>query len=430
MGSIGGKWDSNNKREFTFYQISTNVVRLFYSPDGIIERNVDFAVQLGWNELEYHFLNGVLSYTLNGVSGQHNLAFTEIFQGDARITILAQTNGLFVLDADLAYFKQGDAEYNCSEGGLCDVLINVGTAGGNASIFNANIPNLRAGKQNIIHYNLRNKVDVYTNGVIGQEVYIPSGKAFSQAGYTFLETREAGRFHNNTESFIQLPATLYPQHLIAFFASLTNNKMLKWGNGEIIDYTILVAAGGEVSKTALGNTRLFCPVAGLAYFASLRLNVETGVNYRYHIEVLENNSGSSYVNLGGAILALNAPGVYEGVLTAVNNTSFRIQDDANPTDMTFGKVVIWKDGEIPPLSYREMETDFDEANIAFMSTEENKHKQFLIYKSPVVNLQYYLRIQDCLKWANNQFALRNEENGALIVDEETGIILEGDANGF
>jgi len=204
-GSIGGKWLPTANRELTFYLLNSTTIRMFYSSDGVMEASVDFTVSLGWITLLYEFKNGILDFVLNGVSGQYNLGITEIHAGLSELNILAQTGGLFRLDADVAWFKHGDAEFNCAEGGKSTILHNVGI-GGDATILAFNMPTLW-GKQDVYHYNIKG-FDLWTNGVVGEEIRVPIGATVIEAGYTFVSTNPGGAWHNNAESALQLPATL------------------------------------------------------------------------------------------------------------------------------------------------------------------------------------------------------------------------------
>jgi len=210
-GSLGGKWlPAGAKKEFTFYKTASTNLRLFYSGNGTNEAFLDFTVPLGWNSLMYEFDNGELSYTLNGVTTSTTLTYASINTSElVALALLSQTNGLFPLNANLAFFKYGNAEFNLCNGGLIEAIPNTGTAGGDATLFNATYPTLWT-TQDIFHYNFLNGFDLYENGTAEEEIRVPIGHTFAQSGYTLTSSNVAGVWVNGPglETEINLPDTL------------------------------------------------------------------------------------------------------------------------------------------------------------------------------------------------------------------------------
>ncbi len=108
----------------------------------------------------------------------------------------------------VAGFKMQNTEYALAEGGLSTTLNNSGTDTATAYLINATIPDFWSEYQDVFHYNFLQGFDLYENGNAGEEIRVPIGATFSQSGYTYTATYQAGIWHNGAETEIDLSDTL------------------------------------------------------------------------------------------------------------------------------------------------------------------------------------------------------------------------------
>ena len=207
-GSIYGQWDNvSGNRSWLIYASSAINIRLFYSSDSVNQATLNIPQIAGWNTLYYNFNNGTLTYIINGVSLSATLSFTTINIPNKPFNILSQGSGQFPYNGAVAYLCHGNVEFNPCNGGLIEAIPNTGTAGGDATLFDATYPTLWT-TQDIFHYNFLNGFDLYENGTAGEEIRVPIGHAFSQSGYTLTSSNPAGKWHNGAETEIDLDDTL------------------------------------------------------------------------------------------------------------------------------------------------------------------------------------------------------------------------------
>ena len=158
-----------------------------------------------WHHIKGSFDSGFVTLIFNGVEYNTTLSFNTLLDS-GQVSQVMIYGGVYLLKGALAKCQVGFADYNCAEGGKSTQLFNTGTAGGTATITGFSMPTLW-GKQNRYHHNIKG-FDLWTNGVIGEEIRVPIGSTVIEAGYTFVSTNPGGAWHNNAESALQLPATL------------------------------------------------------------------------------------------------------------------------------------------------------------------------------------------------------------------------------
>jgi len=405
IGSLGGKFlASVGNKELTWYQSTITNLKLFYSGDGITESVANFAIISGWNTLEYEFNNGVFSYILNGVSSSLTLAYTSINTGAANLSLFAQTGGIAKFSGKIAYFKYGNAEFNLCNGGLIEAIPNTGTAGGDATLFNATYPTLWA-LQDVFHYNFLNGFDLYENGNVAEEIRVPIGHTFSQVGYTLTSSNLAGIWHNGAETEIEFPATLSSVQDVTPISSLTNNKYLEFINGSVKEATNQVNVFEVVN-----GARFFAAAGSTSYLWFNNAEAIAGRTYNYYLEVIGTTS-SIYLTLGNINFGSFSNGIYTGSLTPTVDGNIRLARNTSPVDLIVSKLYVWEADTVPPLSYEEMESNYNGADIVFSNTEENKKKKIVAYDSARTTDEM-ITIQKCID-AKTGIDVLNDENGPV-----------------
>jgi hypothetical protein len=101
-----------------------------------------------------------------------------------------------------------NTKYALAEGGLSTTINNSGTDTATAYLIGHTITDFWSEYQDVFHYNFLNGFDLYENGNAGEEIRVPIDSTFSQSGYTYTATYQAGVWHNGAETEIELPATL------------------------------------------------------------------------------------------------------------------------------------------------------------------------------------------------------------------------------
>lgn len=379
-------------------RIEGDDIKVFFGNGTLIEPIVIYNKMTAgtWHRIYGNFNNGVVTLNYDGVMYTTILSFNTILNSGLKSQMMVY-GGAYKLKGAMSKCQVGYAEYNLAEGGLCETLINTGTAGGNAQLVNAVLADVRAGKQDIFHYNILNGFDLYSNGVAGEEIRIPIGKTFSQAGYSYVSTNQAGKWDNNSGSELQLPASLSSVQDATPISSLTNNAHLKWVNGEIREFIRLEAGESTITEVPLG-TRMRVPFSDAVSFTKSNVNIKTGKSYNVYIEMSEYVSGYAYISLGGAVVAFVklTGAITSGVIHAIVDTTYiRVVSSGSNVDLTLSKVFVWEVGTVPPLSYQEWQSNFNEADIAFSNTEENKHKKLALYSS-ARSLDEVTKIEKCI----------------------------------
>jgi hypothetical protein len=125
----------------------------------------DILTENAWHELEGSINNGILtgSITEYGTDNQgknyvvtsrvlsHDFGISNVYISSSNIQIMRRISAENLVGS-IAYFKYGNAEYKCSQGNPSTMLINSGTAGGNATIVGATYPDVW-GLQSVYHPN-------------------------------------------------------------------------------------------------------------------------------------------------------------------------------------------------------------------------------------------------------------------------------------
>jgi len=216
-------------------------------------------------------------------------------------------------------------------------------------------------------------------------------------------TNKAGVWHNNSESYLELSDILFPQQLIAWFASLTDNKYLRWEANGDAPKNFFASSFGTISNTAAG-TRMEAIAGGNVILTSNLDSLEIGKTYHYCIEIAEQNLGDIYLAAGGNNIVISGVGKHQGSFVATGINPPRLNRNLSPCDVTVSYFGFAEDGVIPLLSYSEMETNFKKANLAFMNLEDNKHKKLVSYNSALQETEV-VKIMKCLKnniWDNSE----------------------------
>jgi len=399
-------------------------VLFYFSDDGVATESISLvttAVNVG--DLCYlivTFDNGYVDITLNNLTqdtiltNNITLTFNSIFSPSTSVLAVAceSSIGLNPLNGRMYKIVIGTAEFNIAEGGLSNTLYNSGISGGNATLFGATLDDFWSETQDVYHYNIMNGFDLWehdTNGIIR----VPIGVSVTQSGYSFVSTNPDGKWHNDSETFIQLPDTLSAIQDATPISSITDNKYLEWEDGKVRNTSYQL----EVFDTPTGLR--FFSLAGVPQVI-FNATVKAGITYNYYIESIATTS-SLYLQLSDAIFNGVANGVFTGQLTPTLDGIIKLQRNIAPIDLLISKFYIWEEGTVPPLSYREMETNFNDANRTFCNMKENEHKYLIAYSNEKTDTKDLLKIQKCLKVKDSEYVLTNDDDVVLTNDD--GIIL-------
>ncbi len=216
--TILSKYDSTDG-EFFFYTYNNdgtynNVLFFFYKDNSGTSHQfylLKNATADTWYDIEGNFDNGTITWTVNGGAEQtDSSSVTEIRSttGDELELFSRLLGSTQFYTGKASFLKFGNAEFNLAEGGLSDILYNTGTAGGNAVLQGATLSDFWSEKQDVYHYNFLNGFDLWENGTAGEEIRVPIGKNVTTSGYSYSETYQAGKWHNDAETKIQLPLSL------------------------------------------------------------------------------------------------------------------------------------------------------------------------------------------------------------------------------
>ena len=208
--SLGGKYNTGaNQREITTYisSVAKNF-SIFYSSVGTNSIQITHSKVLDLNE----WYTVCIDFTATGITISVNddvETFSYggvLFSGTGDLQIGASGTSTRKFNGELAYFKMGTAEFNLAEG-AGSKFFNTGTAGGVATITGAVLTTLRAGRQDLYHYNVENGFDLWEHATLAP-IFAPIGTTVTESGYTFTSTNPAGKWHNGAETGINFPASL------------------------------------------------------------------------------------------------------------------------------------------------------------------------------------------------------------------------------
>lgn len=411
---IASKW--NTEKEFSFNQVS-NIRLDFYLSNGTVFEFTSITMQdIPIHTIEWEFNNGELTWIADGVSGNATLTFNTVNNGidPLKFSYIGFTTTLM-------YFEYGTAIFNFSEGGLSDTLYNSGTAGGDAILTGATLEDFWGSTQDIYHYNFLDGFDEWVHATDGI-IRVPIGANVTQVGYIFIVSHPAGKWHNDAESKIQLPGALSAIQDGTPLTSLTDNKFLDWENGKVRGFEF-VTVGTSIVEEVANGTKVFSPDGDTAYYKDLKYNIEIGKTYRYYIKV-EEVWVRSFAYIGGVFIhffEVDIGTILTGSILATTATSnVEVGKYTAGTGCIISKIYVWEEGTVPLLSYREMETNFNDANQVSCNMKENQHKYLIAYNAEK-DLAEKLKIQKCLNVKDSEFVLVNDEE--VVLTDDDGLIL-------
>jgi predicted RNA-binding Zn-ribbon protein involved in translation (DUF1610 family) len=417
--------DASGNRNFTMFKITnvTNEIAFYlYDSAGTLTNLVTGAnLKNVWHN--WHVTYDGSTFLITDIdTGETIESF--VYTGGIRqipnsiVIFGAVPGGAVPFLGDMCDLEYCGAEYVCAEGGLTETLSNKGI-GGDLTLFNATYPTLWA-TQDVFHYNFLNGFDLYENGTAGEEIRVPIGHTFSQSGYTYTATYQAGIWHNGAETQVKLPDSYSAVQDATPISSLTDNKNLEWVDGKLRGFSAVTSTTSTLTEESNG-TRFYCPDVGNSYI--LQLGTEAGKTYNYMVVVSAFIGGSLLLKLGTAQARINSLGVTAGVLVA-DDVTILLGREVTGTDITVSKLYVWEAGTVPPLSYEEMETNYNGADQVFSNTEEGKKKKIVAYDRELTT-EEQLTIQKCIDAKTGVDVLREEDGVTPLTDENGIYLLEG-----
>jgi len=419
--------NSVNDRSFGVVTTTAGKLRVYCSANGTSwETFITSATDImdgDWHYIEFTWTlaGGVELKIDNTIDAHIGSAPTSLHLSDAYFEI-ARFFSSYIWIGKMAGLEIGNDKFNIASGGIAEELQNTGT-GGNAVLTGATLDDFWGSTQDVYHYNILNGFDLWTNGTEAQNIRVPIGTTVTQSGYTFVSSNPAGIWHNNAESFIQLPNSLSDVQDDTPISSITDNKYLEWVDGEIRNMRQRYESGTSTISEVANGTRFNFPDSDNSYLA-FKSTVTAGKTYNYYVKVESVAYGRILLDIGSGNITISSVGVVSGAYTTTTDAVFVSLKRTIACDLIISKLYVWEEGTVPPLSYREMETNFNDKDQVFSSMIKDKHKHLVTYNEQVTEVDDLLKLDKCLKVKNSEFVL-TDDDGVVLTDDD-GILLVGE----
>ncbi len=137
------KFAGTEKELMAYQDGTTGLIHIYYTTNGASNLHLTLASPLlnQWNFLDFSFIDGTLTATLNGITYTQAYSGT-IFSGSSNLELgeyAGHIGAEFV--GDIAYAKLGNAEFKFDDTYGTTTVVNTGTAGGDATLTGATLSN-------------------------------------------------------------------------------------------------------------------------------------------------------------------------------------------------------------------------------------------------------------------------------------------------